>query len=491
MYPSDPSRSSGTESFPVAGGDRSLSDMYEGDSVATIPPPSRDAIAAALEAERQRTLQLIAPLSDEALTRQHDPLMSPMVWDLGHIGAFEELWLVRRPGEVTSESELEEVYDAFRTPRSARGELALPAVRRVTERMAEIRARALELLETVEFEADNPLLRGGFAWEMVRQHEAQHQETMLQTIQLVTSEAYVPVERRGPPAGDAAGASAATVGEMVRVPGGPFAIGAPQGAFAYDNERPRHRRVVGAFEIGRHPVTNGEYVEFVAAGGYEDPALWSEEGWTWAQKARLAAPQFWELAAHPGPPSAPDARAASRELGLAGWHRRTALGVEPLRPDAPVVHVCCHEAEAYARFSSARLPTEMEWEKAAAWDPDDGRSRRWPWGEAPLSADLANLDQLRFGVDPVGARPAGRSAVGCEEMIGDVWEWTSTRFYGYDGFRAFPYPEYSEVFFGPDYRVLRGASWATRPAVARNTFRNWDYPIRRQIFSGFRLARDV
>jgi iron(II)-dependent oxidoreductase len=164
--------------------------------------------------------------------------------------------------------------------------------------------------------------------------------------------------------------------------------------------------------------------------------------------------------------------------------------IAPPVPDEPVIHVCYHEAEAFARWAGKRLPTEAEWEIAASWDPATGDARPYPWGERAPARNEANLDQLAFNVAPIGAYPENVSPLGCYGMIGDVWEWTSTDFNGYPGFGAFPYPEYSEVFFGTEYKVLRGGSWATRPGAMRNTFRNWDYPIRRQIFSGFRCARD-
>jgi iron(II)-dependent oxidoreductase len=358
-----------------------------------------------------------------------------------------------------------------------------------------VRGEVLARLADADLESRNPLLRGGFAWEMVRRHEAQHQETILQTIMLMSSEAYEPRRRRDENEGAAAGPPpTVTTGApdmMIRVPGGPFLMGASATGFAYDNERPRRRVHVDAFEIGRYPVTNTEYVDFIAAGGYADRRLWTDEGWAWAREAGLAAPKYWMPADADGPPTPEEASELSRDEGVEGWVRRTSLGSEPLSADVPVIHVCFHEAQAFARFVSARLPSEAEWEKAAAWDPDASNPRTYPWGDEAPTARLANLDQLAFGPARFGSRPPGRSAVGCEALLGDVWEWTSSTFLPYDGFEAFPYPEYSEVFFGPDYRVLRGGSWATRPAVARNTFRNWDYPIRRQIFAGLRLARDA
>jgi iron(II)-dependent oxidoreductase len=444
-----------------------------------------DDVRRRLLAARERTLQLVAPLSGEALKMQHSPLMSPILWDLDHIAEFEELWLVRKL-EDAADAGLRREYDAMRTPRSRRGELRLPDRAAVERRMEEVRSVVLQRLGRGVPDDGHPLLHDGFVYEMVRQHEAQHQETMLQTITLMRSEQYRPAALR-----DRRAAGASIPGEMVRVSGGEFDMGAEPGAFSYDNEQPRHRVRVDSFEIGRYPVTNGEYAEFMAAGGYSEPRLWSDEGWTWRTEAGLHAPEYWVPLDGDDRPTALDAAEITRDHGLDGWVRRTSLGEEQIRPLDPVVHVCLHEARAYAAFRGARLPTEAEWEKAAAWDPDTGESRPFPWGREPADVERANLDQLGFGVAPVGSYAEGQSAVGCHQMLGDVWEWTSTPFDGYPGFRAFPYTEYSEVFFGDEYRVLRGCSWATVLCVAGSTFRNWDYPIRRQIFSGIRLAKDV
>jgi len=447
----------------------------------------REAISDGLSRVRQRTLDIVSPLSDAGIRAQHSPLMSPILWDLGHIAEFEDLWLVRRLGEASSEAALSDVYDAVRTPRAVRGELDLPDRDAVLESLSRVRERVLASLGEVDLAgAGDRLLEDGFVYELVREHEAQHQETVLQTILLMQTEPYAPGRRASPP-----GSAPAPAGQMIRVPGGGFEIGAPGGPFSYDNERPRHTVVTDAYEIGRYPVTNGEYLEFIAAGGYDERSVWSEEGWAWKEEAGLFAPQYWRLKANPESTSSRTAAESTRAAGPSAWERVTSLGSEPVRPADPVVHVCHHEAEAFARFAGCRLPTEAEWEKAAAWDPGSGSSRRYPWGSDPCARDRANLDGRAFGVTQVGAYPAGRSPVGCEQMLGDVWEWTSSRFTAYPGFEPYPYEEYSAVFFGQDYAVLRGASWATDSGVARNTFRNWDYPIRRQIFAGLRLARDA
>lgn len=259
---------------------------------------------------------------------------------------------------------------------------------------------------------------------------------------------------------------------MVLIPSGPFVMGARSHSFAYDNELPAHEEVLDSFLMDRAPVSCGDYLEFIEDGGYDRPDLWSTAGRRWRAESDVEAPANW-----------------SKVDGW--WSVRHMDRQEPLRTDLPVVHVCFFEAEAYACWAGKRLPTEAEWEKAALWDPERAQARLFPWGDSPADCDRANLDQLGFQPAPIGAYPDGASAYGVEQLVGDVWEWTSSDFLAYPGFEPFPYDEYSKIFFGSEYKVLRGGSWATRGAVARGTFRNWDLPIRRQIFSGFRCAQDI
>jgi iron(II)-dependent oxidoreductase len=250
-------------------------------------------------------------------------------------------------------------------------------------------------------------------------------------------------------------------------------MGTSDDAWALDNERPAHRVFVETFAIDTVPVSNADYAQFIADGGYQRRELWSARGWQHRTESGLEAPQFWT------------------DDGGGNWWRHRFGVLEPVPPEEPVMHVCWFEAEAYARWAGKRLPTEAEWEKAARWHPADGRSRRFPWGDEEPDATRANLGQRHLEPAPVGSYPAGASPSGVRQLIGDVWEWTSSPFTGYPGFTAFPYREYSEVFFGGDYRVLRGGSFGTDPIACRGTFRNWDHPVRRQIFAGFRCARDV
>jgi iron(II)-dependent oxidoreductase len=418
-----------------------------------------------LTAVRARSFDLLEPLPPEALVRQHSPLMSPLVWDLAHVGNYEDLWLLRAVGVDGVGPQYDDTYDAFRHARKDRPGLDLLDQHAARRYLAEVRERAVDRLAGIELDASAPLLREGFVYGMVVQHEHQHDETMLATLNLMAAPGYRPALAPPPVA-------TAPVTDEVLVTAGPFVMGTSDEPWAYDNERPCHVVDLPAYWIDAAPVTNGQYAAFVAAGGYDDRSWWVPEGWAWRQEAGLEHPQGWRRAG-------------------AGWERTRFGWEEPLPAGEPVQHVCWYEADAYARWAGKRLPTEAEWEKAAAWDPVTERPRRYPWGDEPPTGHEANLDQCHFGPAPVGAYPAGASAYGCVQLLGDVWEWTASDFRAYPGFVSYPYREYSEVFFGPEYKVLRGGSWATHPTAARTTFRNWDYPIRRQIFAGFRCARDA
>jgi iron(II)-dependent oxidoreductase len=299
---------------------------------------------------------------------------------------------------------------------------------------------------------------------MVAQHEVQHDETMLATHQLRSGPAVLSAPPPPPAPADAAALPA-----EVHVPGGPFTMGTSAEPWALDNERPAHAVDVPGFWLDTTPVTNAAYAAFIAAGGYDDPRLWTADGWAHRQRAGLTAPLFW---ARDG-----------------GWTRASFGAREPVVPDEPVMHVCWYEADAYARWAGRRLPTEAEWEKAARWDPATGRSRRYPWGDQEWTPERANLGQRHLRPARAGSYPDGAAPSGARQLVGDVWEWTSSDFLHYPGFTAWPYKEYSEVFFGPGYKVLRGGAFGVSPVACRGTFRNWDHPIRRQIFAGFRTAR--
>jgi gamma-glutamyl hercynylcysteine S-oxide synthase len=373
--------------------------------IASLQPADGEQAISALQSARARTMALVAHLSDEQLQSVHSPIMSPLVWDLGHVAAYEDLWIAQRhAGLELLRGDLADAYDAFETPRSVRGEIELLGPGEARVYLDAVRARTERVL-------NDRGVGDGFVCEMVIRHELQHSETMRQTLAIA---GLLP---------DGEPPLIAMDGEdgWLRIPAGAFAMGARPEGFAYDNERPRHELWADAFQIARRPVSNAAWMRFVERGGYERREWWSEHGWAWKAQRE------------PGPHA---------EIPKAD-------------PQAPVCHVSWFEADAYARASDARLPTEAEWEKSATLSASD----------AGAGSGLAE--------------------------VGRVWEWTRSSFGGYPGFVAHPYREYSEVFFGEGYRVLRGGSWATDARVASPTFRNWDLPERRQIFAGVRLARDL
>lgn len=436
-------------------------------------PLTKKKVMRYLEENRKRTLALLAPLDDDDLTRQYSPLMSPLVWDLAHIGYFEELWVSRRiGGRPALIAANDDFYDAFNHGRDERADLPILTPVQARRYLEAVREMTLATLETIDFDDRDPLLADGFIFTNLIQHEQQHRETMLATLQLRDAEYPLPdpqtfadtYDLDHPPAG---GGTAVT---EVELPGGRFQMGTDTGLWAYDNEKPAHETEVAPFAIDAAPVTNGEFAEFIADGGYDDERHWSAEGWQWRQAENAGAPLFWSL-------------------GDSGNFVRRRFGTtEAIPANQPVQHVSWFEADAYARWAGKRLPTEVEWEFAAVGGP---AQTRWPWGNDRIGPARVNIGARRFAPATVGDLPRGATVDGIGHLVGDVWEWTSSGFTGYPGFEAFPYREYSEVFFGGNYRVLRGGSWATEGESIRSTFRNWDHPERRQIFAGFRCARDV
>ena len=376
------------------------------------PPIPQDTIApqplvaetlGALRDVRRGTLALVAHLDDETLERAHSPLMSPLVWDLAHIAAYEDLWLAHRhAGLALLRPELAELYDAFETPRSVRGDIEQLNAPQARAYLEDVRERVVAAL-------DRDGVGDGVLSELVlRQRAPAHRD-----------DAPGDGDRRGSPPGRASPAAALQRRRLDRATRRILPDGCPPaGLRLRQRASPPHRPHGGLPDCAPAPVNNASWLRFSEGGGYERREWWTDEGWAWKEE--------YDITHH-------SSVAAGGADGL----------------QSPVCHVSWFEADAFARAHDARLPTELEWERAATWDQQ------------------------------------------ALEGIGQVWEWTSSRFDGYPGFVAHPYREYSEVFFGEDYLVLRGGSWATSPRVASATFRNWDFPQRRQIFAGLRLARDV
>ncbi len=456
-----------------------------------------NSLARAFDETRAHTLRLFDLVRDEAdLHRSPGFGFRPLLWHLAHIGVFEAYWILQQAGAQASPDErYQRIFDPIATPREESKQL--PARAEMEDYLARVRERVSDFMEAARGDSGDDassLLRDAYVFRLVLEHERQHQETLAYLLQLLDPESKTP-----PPidADDEAAAalevatrdtlplpSVASLmpqGGMVEVAAGEITLGAAGGAeFVYDNELPAHRVSVPAYKIDRLLTTNQDYAEFVDAGGYARREWWSDEGWTWRERENWMHPLFW-----------------SRADGTDVWRSRTMFADGIRQPRHPVVGVSWYEAEAYARFRDKRLPTEAEWVRAASCSGDataNERPRVYPWGDDADDAAAAthgNFDFRRWGTSPVGSFPAGVSNAGCLDMAGNVWEWTSDPFAPFPGFAAYPYPEYSAEWFDGDHRVLKGGSWATRPALLRVSFRNFFRRHFRIAFAGIRCAADT
>jgi gamma-glutamyl hercynylcysteine S-oxide synthase len=428
--------------------------------------PSAAVLADWVRDARQRTVALVDDLSDEQLLGPRLSIVNPLLWEVGHIAWFQEKWVLRHVGgQPPLQADGDALYDSAAVPHAARWDLPLPSRAVTLHYMQQVRDRILERLDK------GPTAEEIYFVMLSVFHEDMHGEAFLYTRQTLS---YPPAQIHGLPAASDVAAAGALAGD-VEIPGGTFHLGATADEpFVFDNEKWAHPVELKPFRIARAAVTQGEFLTFVERGAYYRPELWCAEGWRWRQAVDAKHPVYWKRATG----------------GL--WLRQHYNTWLRLEPDRPVLHVNWFEADAYCRWVGRRLPTEAEWEAAASAAPAaDGTlapgKRRFPWGDGPPGAEVANLDAVRPGCVAVADLPAGDSAFGCRQMIGNVWEWTADDFLPYPGFTPDPYKEYSEPWFGT-HKVLRGGCWATRARLLRNTWRNFYTPDRRDIWAGFRTC---
>ncbi len=408
---------------------------------------------------RRRSLALLADLEGDRWFGPRLAIINPLLWELGHVGWFQERWILRHAaGRAPLRAGGDSLYDSSAVPHDTRWDLPLPAP-------AETRAYVGEILDRAAALAAGEL--DPYFARLAVFHEDMHAEAFAYTRQTLGYPAPA-VGAAEPPAGGA------WPGD-VEVPGGRFRLGTEPDTepFVFDNEKWAHTVEVRPFRIARAPVTQGELAAFVDDGGYAERRLWSEAGWRWREAAAAEHPIHWR-----------------RDAGR--WLRRAFDRWVPLEPHRPAIHVSWHEADAWCRWAGRRLPTELEWEVAAAGERDgDGlaaRKRRFPWGDALPSPERAALDFTFTGCADVAAFPAGDSAFGCRQMMGNVWEWTASDFGPYPGFAADPYEDYSRPWFGT-HKVLRGGCFVTRGRLLRNSWRNFYTPDRADVWAGFRTAQ--
>jgi iron(II)-dependent oxidoreductase len=414
---------------------------------------------------RARTLELVADLDDRQLRVAELAIVNPLDWECGHVAHFQERFALRDvDGRAPLLARGDALYDSIAIPHDARWKLELPSRADLRAYLAAVRDGALAMADR-DLDAD-----ARYRQLLAVFHEDMHDEAFTYTRQTM---GYPPPALTLP--SEAVAAAGPLPGDAM-VQGGTFALGAARdgAGFVFDNEQWEHPVELAPYRIARAPVTQAELAAFVEDGGYRRRELWDDEGWRWRTEVDASAPLYWRRVAD-------------------GWERRDFDRWVPLEPHRPAIHVAWHEAQAYCCWAGRRLPTEAEWEAAAAAEPDasgaiaQGKKRRYPWGDEPASRARANLDWRAMGCVDVAALPAGDSAFGCRQMIGTVWEWCADTFLPYPGFAPGPYREYSEPLFGST-KVLRGGCWVTRSRLIRNTWRNYYEPHRRDVWAGFRTA---
>lgn len=416
---------------------------------------------------RARTLELVMDLNAEQLIGPKLPTVNPIQWEMGHVAYFYEFFVSRAffgdTGVIGAKSD--SLYDSISVPHAVRWDLPLLDRDETLKYMAETNETLISNLQSKDASSE-----ARFMAQFGVFHEDMHTEAFLwarQTLGYATPKIAGSIDR----------SSLSNIGAhpgYVSVPGGRLTLGAPADwPFAFDNERPSHDVEIAPFQIAKTPVTNAEFANFIVDGGYTDDHYWSADGLKWRNETGATHPTFW----------IPDD---------GHWHIRRFDQILPLPAHEPVIHVCWFEAEAYAKWAGARLPTEREWEVAALGErANDGTlapgKRRYPWGNQPAGHTKANLDGYCLGPVDVAAFPEGDSRFGCRQMLGNVWEWCADTFAPYPGFKPDAYEDYSQVLFG-NTKVLRGGAWTTRSRMMHGTYRNYFEPYRCDIFAGFRLA---
>jgi iron(II)-dependent oxidoreductase len=441
-------------------------------------------------------------------------LRNPIVFYEGHLPAFSIISFLRRGlGHPPVDARLEKLFERGIDPDSA--EAAVPRSGAATmwpsrDEVLAFAGRAdgaiVRALERAEFLEDRPAMQRAQALYTALEHEAMHQETLLYMWHRLPYEQKAESNTWLPPLGERSSLVLSSEGESynessstVRIPAGTATLGADREtiAFGWDNEFDEHGVEVPAFEIDVYDVTNAQFMEFVRAGGYRTRELWSDENWRWLQEEKLEHPTFWTRGSTSAGPAG--AHEGTRVEGARPERARDGTRVEgffwrgmfediPLPPDWPV-YVSQAEASAYARWKNRRLPTEAEYHRAAFGTPT-GVERSYPWGDAPPDPAHGNFDFERFEPVPVGSYPAGASAWGVHDLVGNGWEWTSTVFAPFDGFSPMAsYPEYSADFFDGQHYVMKGGSPATAKELLRRSFRNWFRPNYPYVYATFRTVR--
>ncbi len=416
---------------------------------------------------RNRTLELVKNLEKDDFVVQTAPYMSPPKWHIGHVSWIYEAIISKIDKNYKFHSKelseyLNSYYQQFGLPhdKGLRGIISRPTTNEIFQYFNTINQKVEKFIETHELnDQEKKLIITGF------HHECQHQELLVYDLQHLLAEQYLPVRK------NKKSIQENKQKEFVKIKGGIFEMGYNGKEFSYDIELPEHKTYLEDYEIGIFPITNREYLEFMNDGGYETYKYWLSDGWEKVKSNNWESPMYWEKIDDE-------------------WYVRDFLGIRKINPNEPVCHVSYYEADAYCKWSGKRLPTEAEWEKAACWNETKQEKTIFPWGNnTPTEENCNLLESYHWGCTEIGTYPSGKSPSGCEQMIGDVWEWTSSEFVGYPGFKS-GFDEYNDKWF-TNQKVLRGGSFGTPKMSIRGSYRNFFRLDERWLFSGFRCVENI
>ena len=416
---------------------------------------------------RNRTLELVKNLEKDDFVVQTASYMSPPKWHIGHVSWIYEAIMSKLDKHYEFHSKefseyLNSYYQQFGVPhdKSLRGITSRPTVDEIFQYFNTINQKVEKFLESREVsEEEKKLIITGF------HHECQHQELLVYDLQHLLAEQYLPVRK------NKIKEQQEKQKNFAEIKGGVYTMGYNGASYCYDIELPEHKTYFENFKIGIFPVTNQEYLEFMNDGGYETYKHWLADGWEKVKSNKWNSPMYWEK--------------INDE-----WYVRDFLGIRKINPNEPVCHVSYYEADAYCKWAGKRLPTEAEWEKAACWNEEKQEKTLFPWGnEHPTDEKCNLLESYHWGCTEIGTYPNGSSSSGCQQMIGDVWEWTSSEFIGYPGFKS-GFDEYNDKWF-TNQKVLRGGSFGTPEMSIRGSYRNFFRLDERWLFSGFRCVEDI
>ena len=416
---------------------------------------------------RARTLELVKTLEKDDFVIQTAFFMSPPKWHIGHVSWIYEAIISKLDKNYEFYSKefseyLNSYYQQFGTPqdKGLRGISSRPTVDQIFQYFNTINQRVEKFIESKSLSEDEiKLITIGF------HHECQHQELLVYDLQHLLAEQYRPTRKNEIPKQES------VEKKSVHIKGGLYTMGYNGKGYCYDIELPEHKVYLNDYKIDAYPITNQQFMEFIKDRGYENYKYWLSDGWEKVKANKWKAPMYWEK--------------------IDGeWNVRDFLGIRKINPNQPVCHVSFYEADAYCKWAGKRLPTEAEWEKAACWNEEKQQKTKFPWGNELPTEDKCNLLESYFwGCSEIGSFPKGVSHLGCQHMIGDVWEWTASEFTGYPGFKT-GFDEYNDKWF-TNQKVLRGGSFGTPKMSIRSSYRNFFRLDERWLFSGFRCAEDI